>query len=91
MAHCITNVNINNKSYIYSFIPGDATARFDNVFWFGDLNFRLEKGRHTVEYLVNAITEQEHPNFEDLLLGDELGQCIYQGWLRNLGFKSNDY
>ncbi|XP_033731950.1 phosphatidylinositol polyphosphate 5-phosphatase type IV-like isoform X2 [Pecten maximus] len=59
-------------------VQGPASSKFDSVFWFGDLNFRLEKGRHTVEDLVHAIVEQEHPNFEDLLLGDELAHCIYQ-------------
>ncbi|XP_069120497.1 phosphatidylinositol polyphosphate 5-phosphatase type IV-like isoform X2 [Argopecten irradians] len=59
-------------------LQGPATTKFDSVFWFGDLNFRLEKGRHTVEDLVHAIVKQEHPNFEDLLHGDELAQCIYQ-------------
>ncbi|XP_060083363.1 phosphatidylinositol polyphosphate 5-phosphatase type IV-like [Ylistrum balloti] len=59
-------------------IQGPASSKFDSVFWFGDLNFRLEKGRHTVEDLVHAIVKQEHPNFEDLLQGDELAQCIYK-------------
>ncbi|KAK3087489.1 hypothetical protein FSP39_006595 [Pinctada imbricata] len=56
----------------------DVTSQFDCVFWVGDLNFRIEKGRHTVEDLVKAIVEEQHPNFEDLLKGDELFNCISQ-------------
>ncbi|XP_021348576.1 72 kDa inositol polyphosphate 5-phosphatase-like isoform X2 [Mizuhopecten yessoensis] len=67
-----------NATGSQSNLQGPASSKFDAVFWFGDLNFRLEKGRHTVEDLVHAIVEQEHPNFEDLLQGDELAQCIYQ-------------
>lgn len=55
---------------------GDISANFDSVFWLGDLNFRIDKGRHTVEYVVSAITKQDHPNFEDLLRTDELLNCL---------------
>ena len=66
---------------IYHFLSVDGTAKFDCVFWFGDLNFRIDQGRHTVEDLVKAIVEQEHPNFEDLLRGDELNDCILKGMM----------
>lgn len=57
-------------------VQGDALSKYDSVFWFGDLNFRIDKGRNTVEDLVTSIIEQEHPNFEFLLEGDELNDCI---------------
>lgn len=64
---------------------GDISANFDSVFWLGDLNFRIDKGRHTVEDVVKAIVEQDHPNFEDLLRTDELLNCllhekVFQGY-----------
>ena len=53
------------------------------MFWLGDLNFRIDKGRHTVEDVVKAIVEQDHPNFEDLLRTDELLNCLLHG--KNIG------
>jgi hypothetical protein len=38
-----------------------------------------DKGRHTVEDIVKAIVEQDHPNFEDLLRTDELLNCLLHG------------
>ena len=60
-------------------MTGDISANFDSVFWLGDLNFRIDKGRHTVEDIVKAIVEQDHPNFEDLLRTDELLNCLLHG------------
>ena len=59
----------------------DVTTRFDCVFWTGDLNFRIEvyKGKQAVEDIVQSIQEQEHPNFEDLVAGDQLTQLIVEG------------
>ena len=59
----------------------DVTTRFDCVFWIGDLNFRIEvyKGKQAVEDIVQYIQEQEHPNFEDLVAGDQLTQLIVEG------------
>ena len=59
----------------------DVTTRFDCVFWIGDLNFRIEvyKGKQAVEDIVQSIQEQEHPNFEDLVAGDQLTQLIVEG------------
>lgn len=59
----------------------DVTTRFDCVFWTGDLNFRIEvyKGKQAVEDIVQYIQEQEHPNFEDLVAGDQLTQLIVEG------------
>ncbi|KAH9495537.1 inositol polyphosphate 5-phosphatase [Bulinus truncatus] len=51
---------------------GDVTTEFDCVFWFGDLNFRIERDRHAVVGKVFEITSGEFPNFETLLGGDQL-------------------
>ena len=63
--------------------PPDVTQRYDSVFWFGDLNFRLEvyTGKTAVENIVTYIEEQEHSNFEDLVQGDQLTKLIIEGRL----------
>lgn len=74
----IKDIWVNIPGSVLSLI-GDALSKYDSVFWFGDLNFRIDKGRNTVEDLVTSIIEQEHPNFEFLLEGDELNDCIVKG------------
>lgn len=37
----------------YRSTPSDVTTRFDQVFWFGDFNFRLSKDRVDVETIMN--------------------------------------
>lgn len=37
--------------------PGDVTTRFDEVFWFGDFNFRLSGGRVAVEAFLKQEPE----------------------------------
>ncbi|XP_044052235.1 phosphatidylinositol polyphosphate 5-phosphatase type IV isoform X2 [Siniperca chuatsi] len=37
----------------YRSTPSDVTTRFDQVFWFGDFNFRLGKARVDVETIIN--------------------------------------
>uniref|UniRef100_A0A8D0E8G5 Phosphatidylinositol polyphosphate 5-phosphatase type IV n=1 Tax=Salvator merianae TaxID=96440 RepID=A0A8D0E8G5_SALMN len=37
----------------YRSSPSDVTTRFDNVFWFGDFNFRLNEGRQVVEEILS--------------------------------------
>lgn len=37
----------------YRSTPSDVTTRFDQVFWFGDFNFRLSKDRADVEIILN--------------------------------------
>uniref|UniRef100_A0A8C9Y0K2 Phosphatidylinositol polyphosphate 5-phosphatase type IV n=1 Tax=Sander lucioperca TaxID=283035 RepID=A0A8C9Y0K2_SANLU len=37
----------------YRSTPSDVTTRFDQVFWFGDFNFRLSKDRVDVETIIN--------------------------------------
>ncbi|KAL3872020.1 hypothetical protein ACJMK2_039991 [Sinanodonta woodiana] len=59
----------------------DVTARYDYVFWMGDMNFRIEiyKGKQAVEDLVTSIQDKQHPNFEDLLSGDQLTKLLVEG------------
>ncbi|KAK7094424.1 hypothetical protein V1264_005987 [Littorina saxatilis] len=59
----------------------DVTARFDCVFWCGDLNFRLERRRTAVEGKVSQMTDTANnfPHFEELLGGDQLSKYITEG------------
>ncbi|XP_064649892.1 phosphatidylinositol polyphosphate 5-phosphatase type IV-like isoform X2 [Lineus longissimus] len=57
----------------------DVTARFDAVFWNGDMNFRIERDRHIVDNVMDAIKAKRHPNYEDLLVGDELLKARNEG------------
>jgi phosphatidylinositol-bisphosphatase len=56
-----------------------VTSRFDAVFWNGDLNFRIERERHIVDHVMDAIEAKQHPNYEDLLIGDELLKARNEG------------
>ncbi|KAK7477877.1 hypothetical protein BaRGS_00030873, partial [Batillaria attramentaria] len=58
----------------------DVTARFDCVFWCGDLNFRLERRRVAVEGTVTQMTSNDStPHFEELLASDQLSKLITEG------------
>ncbi|XP_013412446.1 72 kDa inositol polyphosphate 5-phosphatase isoform X1 [Lingula anatina] len=57
----------------------DATARFDCVFWCGDLNFRIDHPRENVVNLINTSAEDEHPNYEVLLSKDQLKRLQNEG------------
>ncbi|XP_076455140.1 phosphatidylinositol polyphosphate 5-phosphatase type IV-like [Babylonia areolata] len=58
----------------------DVTARFDCVFWCGDLNFRLERRRVAVEGKVSQMTDSDDiPHFEELLGADQLSKYITEG------------
>ncbi|XP_018519687.1 phosphatidylinositol polyphosphate 5-phosphatase type IV [Lates calcarifer] len=41
----------------YRSTPSDVTTRFDQVFWFGDFNFRLSKDRVDVESIMNRTVD----------------------------------
>jgi len=51
---------------------GDVTARFDCVFWLGDLNFRMQKERDRISNKLKAIESQDIPHFDELMSYDEL-------------------
>jgi hypothetical protein len=59
----------------------DVTARFDCVFWMGDLNFRLEKERERVDETVKGLEALEIPSYEDLTQYDELFKLRNEGKL----------
>lgn len=59
-----------------SHAPADVTTRFDEVFWFGDFNFRLSGGRATVE----AILRQDPgSSVQALLQHDQLAREMQRG------------
>ncbi|KAM9116954.1 phosphatidylinositol polyphosphate 5-phosphatase type IV isoform 2-T2 [Pangshura tecta] len=43
----------------YRSSPSDVTTRFDEVFWFGDFNFRLNKDRDSVDSILNQHLEKD--------------------------------
>ena len=56
--------------------PADVTTRFDEVFWFGDFNFRLSGGRAAVE----AILKQDlSSSVQALLQHDQLTREMQRG------------
>lgn len=54
----------------------DVTTRFDEVFWFGDFNFRLNKDRYGVETVLKQNTG---PDMEHLLQHDQLIKEMQDG------------
>lgn len=63
----------------YFVLADDVTARFDSVFWMGDLNFRLEKERDRLDSAMQAFEKQEIPSYEDLMRHDELFRVRNEG------------
>lgn len=59
-------------------IAADVTTRFDQVFWFGDFNFRLSKERAKVENILSRIAGGE---MSPLLEHDQLTKEINDGTL----------
>lgn len=57
----------------------DVTTRFDEVFWFGDFNFRLSQDRGTVEAILNRLTGK---NMDALLQHDQLSKEMNDGQSR---------
>ncbi|XP_059920524.1 phosphatidylinositol polyphosphate 5-phosphatase type IV isoform X1 [Gadus macrocephalus] len=60
----------------YRSVASDVTTRFDEVFWFGDFNFRLSKDRPAVEAI---ITRQDDPDMNPLLQHDQLSKEMREG------------
>ncbi|CAL8344600.1 unnamed protein product [Lota lota] len=60
----------------YRSVASDVTTRFDEVFWFGDFNFRLSKDRPAVEAI---ITRQDDPDMTPLLQHDQLSKEMRDG------------
>lgn len=54
----------------------DVTTRFDEVFWFGDFNFRLSGGRVAVEAILKKDVEVD---VQALLRHDQLTREMKKG------------
>ncbi|XP_068925300.1 phosphatidylinositol polyphosphate 5-phosphatase type IV [Petaurus breviceps papuanus] len=64
----------------------DVTSRFDEVFWFGDFNFRLNGGRMAVESILKQNLEM---NMSELLQHDQLIKEMKKGSIFK-GFREAD-
>ncbi|KAM7415762.1 hypothetical protein PAMA_018023 [Pampus argenteus] len=60
----------------YRSTASDVTTRFDQVFWFGDFNFRLSKDRVDVESIINQTAGD---NMGPLLEHDQLSKEMKDG------------
>ncbi|KAM7017934.1 phosphatidylinositol polyphosphate 5-phosphatase type IV [Tautogolabrus adspersus] len=60
----------------YRSTPSDVTTRFDQVFWFGDFNFRISKARVDVESIISRTVGE---NMGPLLEHDQLSKEIKEG------------
>lgn len=56
--------------------PSDVTTRFDQVFWFGDFNFRLNKDRAEIETIMKQTVEGD---MSLLLEHDQLSKEMKDG------------
>ncbi|OCT76517.1 hypothetical protein XELAEV_18031720mg [Xenopus laevis] len=74
--------NVPDTNPIYS-DPDDVTTRFDEVFWFGDFNFRLNKSRTEVDSIIENIPEND---MSSLLQYDQLSEEMIKGSIFR-GFK----
>lgn len=66
----------------YRSVASDVTTRFDEVFWFGDFNFRLNKDRLGVEALLkqNAGVDMESFLQHDQLMKEMKDGSIFKGF-----------
>ncbi|TSM85942.1 72 kDa inositol polyphosphate 5-phosphatase [Bagarius yarrelli] len=60
----------------YRSVASDVTTRFDEVFWFGDFNFRLSQDRGKVEAILNQLGGK---NIDTLLQHDQLCKEMREG------------
>ncbi|XP_043095637.1 phosphatidylinositol polyphosphate 5-phosphatase type IV [Puntigrus tetrazona] len=60
----------------YRSTTSDVTTRFDEVFWFGDFNFRLNKARGEVEAILNQVMGAD---MSPLLQDDQLLKEMKEG------------
>ncbi|XP_067868162.1 phosphatidylinositol polyphosphate 5-phosphatase type IV isoform X2 [Heterodontus francisci] len=68
---------------IYRSDPYDVTTRFDEVFWFGDFNFRLDVKRAVIDELLHSNTAD---SLCSILHYDELTKKLQEGSIFK-GFK----
>lgn len=62
--------------HLWCEFAGDVTTRFDEVFWFGDFNFRLNKDRETVDSILNQNPDTD---VSKLLVYDQLTSEMSRG------------
>ncbi|NXY87852.1 INP5E phosphatase, partial [Alcedo cyanopectus] len=70
----------------YRSCSSDVTTRFDEVFWFGDFNFRLNKDRETVDSILN---QNPAADVSKLLAYDQLTSEMSRGSIFK-GFQEAD-
>ncbi|XP_054249447.1 phosphatidylinositol polyphosphate 5-phosphatase type IV [Indicator indicator] len=70
----------------YRSSSNDVTTRFDEVFWFGDFNFRLNKDRETVDSILN---QNPGTDVSRLLAYDQLTSEMSRGSIFK-GFQEAD-
>ncbi|NWV14466.1 INP5E phosphatase, partial [Ptilonorhynchus violaceus] len=70
----------------YRSSSSDVTTRFDEVFWFGDFNFRLNKDRETVDSILNQNPDTD---VSKLLVYDQLTSEMSRGSIFK-GFQEAD-
>eukprot|EP00061_Rhincodon_typus_P012356 g38038.t1 len=68
---------------IYKSDPYDVTTRFDQVFWFGDFNFRLDVKRAVIDELLH---NKNKDSLRSILHYDELTKKLQEGSIFK-GFK----
>ncbi|OPJ67669.1 inositol polyphosphate 5-phosphatase [Patagioenas fasciata monilis] len=66
----------------YRSSSSDVTTRFDEVFWFGDFNFRLNKDRETVDSILNQNPETDVSKLlaYDQLISEMSRGSIFKGF-----------
>lgn len=60
-------------------LTGDGTDNFDTVFWFGDMNFLVNKERDKIERKVNTLRSRKGTNYDEIINHDELNIVMTQG------------
>ena len=66
----------------------DVTTRFDQVFWFGDFNFRVKQPREYVDKLIAKHKQNPEVIIKDLLGHDQLFDVFRKGKIFH-GFHEN--
>lgn len=62
------------------FTVADVTTRFDEVFWFGDFNFRLNRDRAEVEAIMSRTGSSDmSPLLEHDQLAKEMKEGVHAG------------
>lgn len=64
------------KNDLLPLFSADVTTRFDEVFWFGDFNFRLSQDRGKVEVILNQLSGK---SMDTLLQHDQLRKEMKDG------------